>query len=375
MNHKLTSLALKNRETQLRLSALGLSGAEGGFMVSADAQRATLLDGTPLNQIWAELQTRLNVFNRNMSFIVGLFTFPVDRATDKVAIPANAKFEEATEFGRPQKVRLNYVGRGYPLTHHDLGFGYTQEFIDSARGSDIASIRLTVENAWNTLLFNQTLRALFTATNATDEDGILVRRLYNNDGEVPPAWKFTTHAGTHTHYLTSGAASFDGVDLAAMEEHLIHHGYGPSNGSTLVLFLNRAEIAVVRTLPGFIPSTNSDRPSILTGPVIGNTGSAPAGLTVQGYHGLWVIVENDDIPPGYMLGIVTGGLSAGTNIVGYRRHENPSARGMRLIEGPRQNYPLYDSTYDGYAGFGIRHRGGAVVMQLTAGAYATPTVI
>lgn len=375
MNHKLTSLALKNRNTQLRLASLGLSGAEGGFVVSADAQRATTLDGQPLNEIWSELQTRLNVFNRNMDFIVGLFTFPVDRATAKVAVPASAKFEEATEFGRPQKVRLAYVSRGFPLGHFDLGYGYTQEFIDSARGSDIASIRLTVENAWNTLLFNGVLRALFTATNATDEDGIVARRLYNADGEVPPTWKFTTHAGSHTHYLTSAGASFDGVDLNAMEEHLVHHGYGPANGSTLVLFLNRAEMAVARTLTGFIPAASSDRPAILTGPIVGNTGSAPAGLTVQGYHGLWVIVENDDIPPGYMLGITTGGLSAGTNIVGYRRHENPSVRGLRLVEGPRQNYPLYDSTYDGYAGFGVRHRGGAVVMQVTAGAYATPSGI
>lgn len=378
MNHKLTSLLINDpRNSAARLAALGLSGAEGGFQVSADAQRATTLDGQPLNEIWAELQARLGAFNRNMSFIVGLFTFPVDRATDKVAIPANAKFEEATELGRPQKVRLAYIPRGYPLAHFDLGYGYTQEFIDSARGQDIASIRLTVENAWNNLLFNQTLRAIFTATNATDEDGISVKRLYNNDGEVPPAWKFTTHAGTHTHYLTSGAASFDSVDLNAMEEHLVHHGYGPANGSTLVLMLNRAEMAVARTLTttGFVPAAGSDRPSILTGPVIGAQGSAPAGMSVQGYHGLWVIVENDDIPPGYMLGLTTGGLSAGTNIVGYRRHENPSVRGLRLVEGPRQNYPLYDSTYDGYAGFGIRHRGGAVVMQLTAGAYATPTVL
>lgn len=375
MNHKLTSLLIKDPRAASRLAALGMSGAEGGLMVSADAQRATTLDGQPLGEIWAELQARLNVFNRNQSFIVSLFTFPVDRATDKVAIPANAKFEEATELGRPQKVRLAYIARGYPLAHHDLAYGYTQEFIDSARGSDIASIRLIVENAWNNLLFNGVLRAIFTATNATDEDGISVKRLYNNDGEVPPSWKFTTHAGTHTHYLTSGAASFDGVDLNAMEEHLVHHGYGPANNSTLVLFLNRAEMAVARTLTGFVPATTSDRPSILTGPVIGATGSAPSGLTVQGYHGLWVLVENDDIPPGYMLGIATGGLSAGTNLVGYRRHENPSIRGLRLVEGPRQNYPIFDSVYDGYAGFGIRHRGGAVVMQLTAGAYATPTVL
>jgi hypothetical protein len=383
MNNKLASILLKdprtNRELVQRLAARGFVGAEGGLMVSADATRVvpgtnTTVDGQPLGEIWNELQSRLATFNQNISYILSLFTFPVTRATEKVAIPANAKFEEATELGRPQKVRLAYVTRGFPLTHRDLAYGYTQEFIDSARGQEIQSIRVTVENAWNNLLFSESLKAIFTETNATEEDGVSVKRLYNADGEVPPAWKFTTHAGTHTHYLTSAGASFDAVDLAAMEEHLIHHGYG-ATGEQLVLLLNRAEVVVARTLTGFVPAASSNRPSIITGPVIGAQGSAPAGLEVQGYIGRWVIVELDDIPPGYMLGISTGGSLSGQNIVGYRRHENPSIQGLRLIEGPRQNYPIVDSVYDGYAGFGIRHRGGAVVMQLTAGAYATPTVL
>lgn len=383
MNNKLTHLLLKNpnvnRELAHRLTSMGFVGAEGGLMVAADAIKVvpgttTTVDGQPLNEIWNELQSRLSSFNANISYILSLFTFPVDRATERVAIPANAKFEEATELGRPQKVRLAYVTRGFPLQHQDLAYGYTQEFIDSARGREIDAIRLTVENAWNNLLFGETLLALFSPTNATDADGVVVRRLYNNDGEVPPAWKFTTHAGTHTHYLTSGAASFDGVDLAAMEEHLIHHGYGAS-GEQLILFLNRAEVVVARTLTGFVPAASSNRPAVIAGPVVGAQGSAPAGLEVQGYIGRWVIVELDDIPPGYMLGMSTGGSLSPQNIVGYRRHENPSIQGLRLIEGPRTNYPIVDSVYDGYAGFGVRHRGAAVVMQLTAGAYAVPTVL
>ena len=360
--------------------AQGLSGRApdvGGFLVSADAVRVIpgtgrTVDGQPLNEIWNGLQERLAAFNRQSSLLFSLLTFPVDRATEKVGVYYTPRMEEATEFGRPQKVRLQYVPRGYPLTHRDISFGYTQEFIDSARGQEITSIQAQVEAAWQNVLFGGALTALFSNTNATDEDGVVVRRLYNADTEIPPPYKRTTHDGTHTHYLTSGAA-FDGTDLNAIEEHLLHHGFGDF-GESLVVFANRVEILLIRALPAFVPASTATRPAIIAGPIVGATPqNAPGGLAVEGYHGRLTIVELNDIPAGYLLGLASGGSFATQNVVGYRRHENESIRGLRLIEGPRQNYPLYDSVYDGYAGFGVRHRGAAVVMQITAGAYTVPT--
>jgi len=372
-----------NTPTRIRtlntLASLGLSGhdAQGGLLASADATRlipgtTRTVDGQPLSEIWADLQNRLASFNRQMDAIVSLFTFPVDRATEKVGVYFTPKFETATEFGRPQKVRLQYVNRGFPLTHQDLAFGFTQEFIDSARGSEIQSIRAQVESAWSSLLMSGTLAAMFNNVNSTDEDGVVVKRLFNADGEIPPYYKRWTHDGTHTHYLTTGAA-FDGTDLNALEEHLIHHGYGDF-GERLIVFANRVEILLIRAFPQFVPAVSSSRPAIITGPVRGvESLGAPAGLTVEGYHGKLVIVESNDIPAAYLLAFATGGTFAQQNVVGYRRHENASIQGLRLIEGGRSNYPIIDSVYDGYAGFGVRHRGAAAIMQVTAGAYAVPT--
>lgn len=382
MNHTDKGLSRLSRfgraDTYNKLAQLGLYGAEGGLVVRADeipsvSGTATTLDGQPLSEIWAELQARLNLYNRQSSAVFSLFTFPVDRAQDRVAVWTTAKFEEATELGRPKKTRFKYVQRAFPLQHHDLGLGFTQEFIDSSKGSEIESIRVQVEAAWTSLLLDGALMALFSPTNATDEDSLSIKRLYNNDGEVPPPWKRFTHLGSHQHYLTSGAASFDAVDVAAMEDHLMHHGYG-DNGETLILFMNRAEIAVARTLTGFVPAASASVPVIINGEVVGQTRGAPGGLNIQGYLGTFVIVEENMIPAGYLLGMATGGRFAQQNPVGYRRHENPSVRGLRLVEGNRTNYPIIDSVYDGYAGFGVRHRGAAVVMQLTAGAYAAPTL-
>jgi hypothetical protein len=102
--------------------------------------------------------------------------------------------------------------------------------------------------------------------------------------------------------------------------------------------------------------------------------SGSFGLTPEGYVGKLVIVENNEIPAGYVVGLVSGGIFDSSNVVGLRQHGNASARGLRLIEGNSGRYPLVDSVYDGYLGAGVRHRGAAVVMQITSGSYAVPTL-
>lgn len=354
--------------------------APGGFVQRSDAidtvsGTGVTVDGQPLDEIWNDLQARLAAFNRTASALIGMFTFPVTRAADQVAVYWTPDFEEATEFGRPAKIRTQRVNRGYPLKHYDIGFGFTQEYLDDADSNEIRAIQVQAQAGWWQLLTDVTLNALVQNANLTDSEGVVVRRLYNGDGEAPPTYKRWSHDGTHTHYLFSGGAgTFDGDDLDAMEEHILHHGYGDF-GEQLVLHMNRDNMSVVRALVDFIPAETSDRPTVLDGTVVGTLGGgAPAGLRVQGYHGRWVIVENNDLPDTVLLGMATGGSFATQNPVGIRQHRNPSARGLRLIEGRSSRYPLVESVYDGYTGAGVRHRGASVVMSLTAGAYEVPTI-
>jgi hypothetical protein len=87
-----------------------------------------------------------------------------------------------------------------------------------------------------------------------------------------------------------------------------------------------------------------------------------------------VIVEENTIPLGYFAAISTGGAGEPVNNpVGIREHQNTTLRGLRLVKGPNADYPLIDSFYQRGFGTGIRHRGGAVVMQIKAsGSYAPP---
>jgi hypothetical protein len=70
----------------------------------------------------------------------------------------------------------------------------------------------------------------------------------------------------------------------------------------------------------------------------------------------------------------SGGEGALQNPIGIREHRNAALRGLRLLPGNQTNYPLIDAYYSRGFGTGIRQRGGAVVQQITAGAYAIPSI-
>lgn len=359
----------------------GFRGA-AGYLTRSDAAvpvGGQTIDGQSFSSIWTELQQRNAIFNRHTSFIVGLFAGRVSSAQVRVAVPTTATFGEASEFGRPNKMGFKSLFRGFPLKHFDLGYGFTQEYLDLvADAGEIESIQSAAESAWNALQYETVLEALMSVANVTSEDGVAVKRLYNNDGEVPPAYQRVTHLGTHTHYLTTGGAAVTAASIVAAENHLLHHGYGDrvgGTGGTIIHAFNVAEMATVRGLTGFIPSAMGNVPQIVNGTVVGvqRTG-VPNGLTIEGYFSKGVIVEENMLPAGYFVSWVSGGVFDINNPVGLRQHINPAARGMRLIEGGRREYPLIDSVYDGYTGAGIRHRGAAVSTQVTAGAYASPTI-
>ena len=377
----MNKLEIPTMDRMEKFLSSGIFGAEGegGYLARLDAIETVggrTIDGQPLAEIWTELTVRLALFNQQANRMVGLLTFPVDRAQDRVAVPWTPRFDEATEFGRPNKARFKTIFRGFPLDHFDLGFGFTQEYIDDSRAGELMAVTTSAESAYWALQMETAMNALFDNDPDASDEGVAVLPLYNADGEVPPNYRRWTHDGNHNHYLTS--AALDVALLGNIETHLIHHGYGDDSlggaGGTIFLHVNRANIATVRALTGFVPSASSSIPIIVDGNVVGTQRSGSMGLNPEGYFGKLTIVENNEVPAGYLVALVSGGIFSPGNVVGMRRHENASARGLRLIEGGKTSYPLIDSVYDCYMGAGVRHRGAAVVAQVTAGSYEPPVI-
>jgi len=241
----------------------------------------------------------------------------------------------------------------------------------------------------NRLLFTKVLRAIFNNVNRVATirgQNFNVYPFYNNDGTVPPPYANNTFLGTENHYLTSGAATIDSGDLDAIETKLTLKGYGKNNGAQLILIVNRQELAVIRSFRvatsssyDFVPAAGGAPwllPTNTGGPVFPQGTTIPSevnGLPVAGAYGPWIIVENDYMPAGYVLGLSSGGNLAAGNPVGIREHQNAALRGLRLVKGRTPDYPLIDSFYNRGFGTGIRHRGAGVVMQITAsGTYTIP---
>lgn len=362
-----------------------LIGAEHGFNERADVIVAA--DGTDLNSFWNEVQDTIRIRNAQRNTLIDQLATRVTGAITSVNVPSEVNFEEATEYGQPVGIRgaFTRMWRGYDFKFYDLAIRYTWMFLAEADRQQLEMNHNLALDADTKLLFNKVMKTLFNPLNVVGvgdkNEPTTVYKFYNGDGEVPPPYATYTHTGTHNHYLTSGAATVTSANLDTMADELGHHGYTLQNNYRLVLWVNKQEANIIRgfkTANGaafdFVPN-----PALYGGKIwVPNDGSYVGGPTGTvpgevGTYGPWHVVEEAYVPPGYIIGLASGGAENLQNPIGIREHANPAYRGLKIIPGQRSDYPLVDSFYRRGFGTGIRQRGGGVVMQVTTNAsYAVP---
>lgn len=370
------------------LKVLGFDN-EMGYNQLADRIVQTT-DGADLNAMWREFQRAIALLNRQREPLVNLLSYSVTEPVVRVFYPTDHDFEEASEFGEPKGIRLGApFSLGFDFKWYDLAIRYTWMFLAEADQDQVRALNASALEASVRLQFNKVLKAIFnsnsrTSTNPENNVAINVYPFYNADGMVPPPYKGKTFAGSHTHYLASGGATIDPGDVQQLETELYDHGYRITEGYRLLLLVNRAEGLVIRTftkgsasaLYDFIPNNNYGGGVFLpaNSGIVGQPGaSSPAGLTVIGTYGPFTIVEEDYVPAGWVVALASGGEQNIGNPVGIREHRRASLRGLQLLPGNDSVYPLTESYYRQGLGTGVRHRGGGIVMKITAGAYSIPT--
>jgi|GEM_PF-930084 len=363
----------------------GIGGAEGGgYMTQGDIVTATN-DGIDLNAMWEEFQLVLDVYNEKRAALVALMTFPVTQLIENVPQGGEGTFEMASEFGEPQGQRaaISYFQLAYDFHDYDLATRYTWKFLRDADARQIENLHQQALGADNRLIFKKVMEALFQDDNRDadiNKNNYTVFSLYNGkDGAVPPKWKDITFDNTHSHYMTSGQSVIDSDDLEDLYENVAHHGYGIEQGTTFVLLCNRDEIKEIRKFKAGVENNNGaeatfdfipadGQPTMIVPNADGLIGSKPPsswnGLPVIGSYAGILIVEEAFIPSGYVVLLGSGGEGDLQNPVGLREHANPLYRGLRLLPGNQQRYPLIDSYYARAFGTGIRQRGGAAIMMI-----------
>lgn len=371
--------------------APALFGGSRGFNTEGDVITQTT-DGRDLNDLWAEFQQTVALRNQNRQTLVDFLTYGVANPVEDVfQFGGGDDFEMASEFGVPKSIRqaASYFSLGFAFEWYDLAARFTWRFLAEASAAQVESVNQAALEADNRLVFNEVMRTLFRNTNRTATirgQAYNVYALYNGDGTVPPDYKANTFTGTHTHYLSSGAATVDSGDLDEMQDHLTHHGYESANGADLVLMVNKAQADTIRNFRSianggtarydFIPAQNTPSFLLPTDLRVADGQTRPPatlrGMKVIGAYGEFTIVEEGYVPAGYMVAFATGGRESLTNPIGIREHANPALRGFRLVKGRSADYPLQDAYYQRGFGTGIRQRGGAVVMSIGTAAYAAP---
>lgn len=372
----------------------GIRGAEYGTNTQGDLVTVTS-DGRDLNAMWTEFQATLQIFNERRQTLINLMTFPVSNLIEDVPQVGEAEFEMASEFGEPvgTRVGLTYFSLGYDFKDYDVATRYTWKFLRDADARQVEAIHTQILNADNRLVFRKVMEALFDNRNreaSIRNQNVPVYSLYNSDGTVPPRYKNNVFDGTHSHYMVSGSTTFDSEDFEDLYENIAEHGYGFENSTQFVAMMPRSIAKEVRKWRvgeengaagaianyDFIPAAN--QPTLIVPNAEGMLGERPPsswnGLPVVGSYMNVLILEEDYIPEDYVLMYGTGGAGNLQNPVGLREHANAAYRGLRLLPGNNQRYPLVDSYYSRGFGTGIRQRAGAAVMQIKAsGSYDIPT--
>jgi hypothetical protein len=371
-----------------------------GYSTSGDILTRTR-DGQDLNQIWTDYQSALAEFNKTRQPLIDLLSFTVTNVIEDIVQPGTERFEKASEFGIPVSIRPQPIvaQRAFPFDWYDLRAGYTFQFLaggpnslGGATSAQLDAILSMAMEADNALQFEQVMKSLFNNANRSAVIGVTayaVTALYNADSSYIPPYNGTTFDGTtHTHYIASGAATLDSTDLDQIAALVQEHGYTGAAGYTTIIMVNKTEGDVIKTFRRGVANNNAQVavydfiPSTGTGFLLPSgwdvaAGSQPgnsfAGMDVIGMYGPYLIVQNAQIPSGYMVAAASAGRSSALNIVGIREPEQASLRGLIQKPGNNANYPLIDSFFIRGLGSGVSQRGAAAIMKVTAGAYSVPT--
>lgn len=365
-----------------------------GYNATGDVLTTTR-DGQDLNEIWRQYQELLEAFNATRQPLIDLLSYNTDQIVEDVAQAVEEDFELASEFGVPKSVRplTTVQQRAFDFNWYDVAARFTFQFLADATATQVDQVANQILEADNRLIFKLVMKRLFNNVNTStlvNNVAYNAKPLYNADSEYIPPYKTNTFvAATHTHYVTSGAATMDSGDLESIASLLEEHGYTKGNGFQIVIMINPAQANPIRlyragqTNQNAVVATYDFVPPSGTNVILASTvtlfGQQPAqtfaGFDVVGAYGPYLIVQDGNVPAGYIFAFATQGGNESLNLVGIRQHATAGMRGLILKGGDRNSYPLINSTYIHGLGTGIRTRGAGAVMQITAaGSYTIPTI-
>lgn len=366
--------------------------ARNGYQTLGDVIRKTA-DNIDYKVVWQELKDVTAVWNDERNKIAALLSYPTTSAAD--AVPqslSDDSFVTASEYGVPPAVSPeSAVLCGYSFQDYNLATRFTWKFLREATFDQVRDAWVHVMAADAKLTAGKVLQRIFSPTQGLSPEGNPVRGLWNGtDGLAPLPYMGVTFPTDTSHYVATENATLDSQDIEDAISMITQKGYGTNPGAQIIILANPIQSEQIQSWRAGVESrssgpkakfdfiSNASAPPYLTDKrIVGAT--APTeynGLPVKGSYGRGWLIESNYVPLNYVLVAASHGPNSPANVAALREHVDEAWRGLLLIPGNQQRFPLQEAFGHRAFGVGVRHRGAAVALQVTASdTYTAPTIV
>lgn len=319
----------------------------------------------------------LDAYNAAFNLFLGLYGERTTLYQERYYVGAEAgRLRPSDEYSRGVFSRppvQTFYDVAYPLNQWDDRLGWTELYLAKATGDTInRAVIASQERDKNTLLA-ELYGAVFYSTNYTFTDpewGPLgVKRLFNNDGTIPPPYKGETFLGTHTHYLGTNGAITLAFLRDTVYDHLREHGHG----TDVVLEVAQNVADLIAAIVGFVPArVNQDNHINYANGTQPTTTEVTSDRAIGRIANMEVVV-NEDFPDNY--GFASDRASDPPIVM--REDPETVLNGYRQRnDTPSDMFPLRGMYFQRRAGFGVRNRSNGVMFSLNGStAYTDPVAL
>lgn len=309
--------------------------------------------------------------NRQLDALLNLFVQRTTNFKTVFKVPSLARLQPLDNSGRARPIRA--AGKydiGLPIQQAGLAWG--ADYVTRAKmtvedANNVTDTLITADLIW---VRDHILAALFNnedwVFDDPDHGELTVKPLANDDDQGYFVKAGQDAQATDTHFLSQVAAISDAANpYPTIRQELAEHP--ENNGAQFVALVPLNQITATKNLAGFM---EADDPNITVGSgsarLTGRLNVATPGEVVGYVDGMW-IVQWDNMPAGYIIGVAVGAPKA----LAMREDEEAELRGYKKV-AERADHPFWEAQYLRRMGLGAWNRVAAVIYRI-GGAFAIPT--
>lgn len=230
---------------------------------ATELQNYTLLDGTSVAQVQAELVGAIGALNLELtSGLWGRLLSFQDRPEIEYRVGSSNGFEEHTEYGRPDSKRAATEGHMLPLRAYDRALAWTWDYLQEARldqiRSDIADALQDARDIWRQKILTRILQrgddsgAAKGLGSSGYSPGFATDAGSTSVDFIPPTYGGTAFTSAHEHYVAVAGGYVNSVFSDAKAE-LREHGHEPPYD----FIIGGSDETTVKALTDFTPVAQS----------------------------------------------------------------------------------------------------------------------